>query len=716
MYLPKIWGNTRLLHRSVLAAGALGGACTTLPGTEETHTIASHWASTACRPAPGPTQPEFDLEALGDFPISGENYEHLKSEAQDLLVPPATRSAALAASDGFTNFVGLGLPASGKDIDVSLWPKDAPCAIPVATDCGYPGAGDGYALGVSEDERTLLVAGGGAPLEGAPEPDPSLARAAAVVDLGTGKVSCIPPERGLQSGRAGATITALGSKLLVAGGTEPVRDTAQLTAEIFDPGTGEFDPDPIPLLRDGRNGRAHHAAVTLASGETLLVGGVDATGFPLSTLEAISPEAPHHRNENDESTREASLEAPRVDPFALRLSDDRVFIAGGKISSDSPRQVEQLVWLDKDARTIEHTLETLACPADQAGKPPTKVVGSVFASMPGGAVLAVGGCALPVDGAPVSPVSCTQHCQGELGCLTSEIFWIDREGGVTCCGAGRATCNGPPPRFEDASFGAFLEPVLVSGEDGRPWLLEGERSARTLHRFDPWTGQFPSSGVATGTAASSIVAAPADAALFLWLDQCTVGATTDCNTSLHGFRHTSQQSEGFAHLRGPYTQAAKPLLLNDTEGVALARAPSAPPGEGAVALRPWLDQTRAMDGRPGTLNLHLTPDSELVLTDTTYEGVHVEIPVRAGPPPVVHLGSMAFGSTAKRAASCQWPVAAPRAPFVADVVRGGDRVTLTIGDRTRDCDGPVGRVSISVGAEATPITVEPISVTRIATP
>jgi hypothetical protein len=652
----------------------------------------------------------FDLEALGDFPISPENYEHL-GEAQDLLVPSSTRSAALAASDGLTSFVGLGLPAGGKDIDVSLWPKDAPCAIPVATDCGYPGAGGGYALGVSVDQRTMLVAGGGTRLEGAPEPDPSLARAAAVVDLGTGKVSCVPPDRGLQSGRAGATITAVGSKLLVAGGTEPVRGTAQLTAEIFDPGTGEFDPDPIPLLREGRNGRAHHAAVTLASGETLLVGGVDATGIQLSTLEAISPEPPHHRNENDEITREAGLEAPRVDPIALRLSDDRVFIGGGS-NGDPPRPVEQLVWLDKDARTIEHSLETLACPDDQrrAGDPPTKVVGSVFASMPGGAVLAAGGCALPMR-IDEGPLSCTQHCEGGRGCLTNEIFWIDRDGGVTCCGAGRVTCNGLPPPFEDPSFGAFVDPVLVPGEDGRPWLLEGERSARILHRFDPWTGQFPSTGVATGAGAfSTIVPAPADAALFLWLEECADGATGECNTSLYGFRHTSLASEGVAHgvahLRGPYTQAAKPLLLGDTEGVSLDRAPSAELEPSAVAPRPWRDRTGA---------LHLTPDSELVLTDTTYEGVHVEIPVSAGPPPVVHLGSMSFGSTSKRSTPCQWPVTAPRAPFVADVVREGDRVTLTIGDRARDCDGPAGRVSISLGAEATPITVKPISVTRVAT-
>src|SRR5215471_314473 len=107
MYLPKIWGNTRFLHRSVLVGGALGCACTTLPGGEETHIIAAHWASSECKGAAGSTG--FDLEALGDFPPSSENYEHLEA-AQDLLVPAASRSASLTASDGFANFSGLGLP------------------------------------------------------------------------------------------------------------------------------------------------------------------------------------------------------------------------------------------------------------------------------------------------------------------------------------------------------------------------------------------------------------------------------------------------------------------------------------------------------------------------------------------------------------------------------------------------------------------------------
>jgi hypothetical protein len=77
---------------------------------------------------------------------------------------------------------------------------------------------------------------------------------------------------------------------------------------------------------------------------------------------------------------------------------------------------------------------------------------------------------------------------------------------------------------------------------------------------------------------------------------------------------------------------------------------------------------------------------------------------------------MVFGTAAasKRSASCPWPATASDAPFI--VVRKGETVTLSIGDHTQDCEGPSGRVSISISAAATPSTLSPITVTRIATP
>jgi hypothetical protein len=310
--------------------------------------------------------------------------------------------------------------------------------------------------------------------------------------------------------------------------------------------------------------------------------------------------------------------------------------------------------------------------------------------MPGGAVLAVGGCALPADGS----ASCTP-CANGLGCLTNEIFWIDRDASVTCCGAGRPTCDGPA---KDPHFRAFIEPALIAHEGGRPWLLEGPPAARTLRLFDPWTGQFDTTSFAIGAGPSKeFPPVPADAGLSLWLEQCADGAPGDCNTTLHGFRHG---------VRGPYTQAVAPLLLENTVGVALDRAPSAGAEPGAVASRPHLAEGE----------LELAPNSELVLTDTSYANVRLEIPVNSGPPPAVHLGSMVFGTAAasKRSASCPWPATASDAPFI--VVRKGETVTLSIGDHTQDCEGPSGRVSISISAAATPSTLSPITVTRIATP
>src|SRR5258708_22071167 len=91
MYLPKIWGNRRRLHRSVLLGGALGCACTTLPGREEIHAIGAHWASPLCAPDPkSESKVTFDLEALGDFPPSMDTSEFLDGE-KTLVVPSATR-------------------------------------------------------------------------------------------------------------------------------------------------------------------------------------------------------------------------------------------------------------------------------------------------------------------------------------------------------------------------------------------------------------------------------------------------------------------------------------------------------------------------------------------------------------------------------------------------------------------------------------------------
>ncbi len=562
---------------------------------------------------------------------------------------------------------------------MTLWPENAFCDLPVAADgCGYLGLGTAYSMGVSSDGRTLLVAGGDETRGGDSTRTRDVASSAAVVDLDTARVTCLSPSNGLRIGRAGATITPLGEKLLVAGGSDPVEgDAAVGSAELFDPSTRSFDPDPIVLSP----GRARHGAVALVSNEVLLVGGVDQAGRPIAehTLDAIAAERPFHR------TDLAELPTPRVDPVVLRLSDGRILVAGGTDGASPAMAHRDLLFLDARARSVESTISTLACPADRSGPGVTATVDGAFAAMPGGALLAVGGCTVPLDG---QTLNCDVHCQ-DTGCPSNEVFWIDRDGNVACCGAGRTSCSGDVPD-PDHPPPAFVSPALVPGEEGRPWLVEGAAGARRLHRFDPWSGQFAGADAASDPDLS--VATRADAGLLLSIDDCGGKLPTeDCSARLHGYR---------SGVRGTYTQAIAPLLLADTTGVAMDRALGAPPAPGAAPSRPYRDSTLG--------DVELTSGSELVLTDTTYADVDLVIDMRRGQPPLVSLGDSVYGDE-----TCRWPASAPDPPYDAELTRSGGVVTLTIAGRTKTCPGPAGRVSIRIGA-GNSLSFRSIAVRRVA--
>jgi hypothetical protein len=266
------------------------------------------------------------------------------------------------------------------------------------------------------------------------------------------------------------------------------------------------------------------------------------------------------------------------------------------------------------------------------------------------------------------------------------VFWIDRDGAVTCCGSGRSTCSGPPSKDPPPGFSS---PRLIAGEEGRPWLLEGDDPNRTLRRFDPWTGQFPLAGIVTS--GNFATTARADAGLFLSLDDCSDETHPEipCTAALHGFRFG---------VRGQYTQAIAPLLLADTDGVAMDRALSPPPAAGAGASRPYRDSASGY--------LELTAGAEVFLTDTTYDGIDLVIPVHTGAPPLIHLGTTLFGGKA-----CPWPLSSPQPPFDAELTRHGDAVTLSIQGHVNNCDGPTGRVAIAVGTD-TFVSFKSIAVTR----
>lgn len=654
--MPKTWGNTRGAHRIALLVGSLGCGCTTTPGREETHPIRAHWLE-GCPPPSGGAPAEFDIEALGDFPPSAETHEVLLSAGTErLVVPASTLGATVEATAGATRFHGVGLTDPERSMDVSLWPVAEACVLYAGDGVRYPGTGQGVGLAAFGDSSALLAVGG--------EPDSRIATGALTIDLGTGRATSVSAEDGPRAWRAGGTVTPFGRDLLVAGGYDPVHGREVLaSAEVFDAATRRFLPDKIPLA----GARERHAAVVLASGETLLVGGAGADGSPLRTLEAVLPATRRYRIGGL-----AELRTARLDPVALRLSDGRVLVAGGTAADGAP--VGTLEWLTPDGSAVDLDQPAPASP----GAAPR---GRAFAAMPGGGVLTVG-CTVSQSGATPP---CRDPCAAGAGCPDS--YWITKEGRADRL---------PDPRGLDVT-----DPVLVPGSDGRPWLVAAAAGAapgagsRVLRRFDPWLAEFarepslpaPLDGppLLAGGAPTPPRFVAVDAGLFVWL----LRDPQDGHPVLAGFRHGT---------RTPFAQRVAPLLLGDTEGIALDRTPILSDGPGKDAWR---------DAATGTVVL--TPDAAatLVITDVTYADVRLGLDVRAGAPPVVHLGSSAYGSGA-----CGWPSAPTTGPLTATLARVGGDVRLTIAGASRSCRGPSGRVSIRLQASTTRVEIASITVNR----
>lgn len=573
---------------------------------------------------------EFDLEALGDFPPSADTHEVLGEAAPSgpLAIPAGTRAVTIEATDGFSRLLGASALGPSGDVDVALWPGAEACTLVDPHADGYPGSSTAQAAGVAPALGLLLVAGG----EGGGSP---VATGALTIDLTTGTVAHMASSEGPHVRRAGGTVTPFGSDLLVAGGHDPVENQAAVaSAEVFDTATRSFDPAILRLEQP----RAGHAAVTLATGETLLIGGEDDSRRPLATLVAISPESRQYR-----ISGLADLRAPRVDPVAIRLSDDRVLVASGAESSaPDALPTDTLEWLTVDAsRNVREAAFSEAATHVVGSGAHGKVAGRALVAMPGGSALAVGGCLR--DAATAS-------------CLPSpDVYWITKGGRIDLL---------PDALGVDAS-----RAELVPGEEGRPWLFAtaGDGS-RALRRFDPWLGRFVATGAPTPPADPAARFFAPDPGLVLWLAAGDPGSAK----AVSGFRHGT---------RGPYSQSVAPLLLVDTTGVALDRA------VGAGEASPTGDASRA----PGTGDVVLAaPDATLVLTDTTYADLSLTADVRQGAPPIVLLGAAELGGK-----ECPWPVSAPTAPYEASLARVADRVLLTVAGKTRDCRGPSGRVSVA---------------------
>ena len=413
-------------------AGLLAAGCATGPARLDVHAIRARWAP-GCEPARAGPAITFDLEALGDFDPSADSHEILAESARGapLRVTARARAVTLEATDGTATWLGAADLRAEEATDVTLWSREQACALLGDATSGYPAAGGGEAAGVSGDGRTVLVAGGRG---GTPD-----ATGAAVLDLDTGRFRSLLPAEGLRARRAGARVTPFADGFLVSGGVDPVRGDAPVdSADVYEPAAGRFADATIPLERP----RSRHAAVALASGETLLVGGADANGAPLGTLEAVSPATRRYR-----ISGLADLAVPRADPSAIRLTDDRILVSGGVGSGGAVE--DSLEWLSPDGSRRTGPVGL----SDPGPGGPTS--GRVLAAMPGGSALAVGGCTRRTPD-PVERARCLRACGEAGGCPATEILWITSSGRLDRL----AGVLGP-----DADA-----PALVAGEAGRPWL------------------------------------------------------------------------------------------------------------------------------------------------------------------------------------------------------------------------------------------------------
>ena len=313
-------------------------------------------------------------------------------------------------------------------------------------------------------DHHLLVAGGRS-LGGGQVPNTYVA------DLTTGITKRLAFGLGLR--RANATVTTFASpgaprglaSGLVAGGEDPDTGIPLASAEIYVPhpddedDVGDFDPVRIDLPEP----RSEHGAVTLVSGETLLVGGRGTNGI-LRTMEIVDPVSRRARTQGV-----AILEVARLRPDVLRLATGEIIVSGGVDASGSP--VGRIERFSSDASTASKRSLDLANGSPRAIAPLDS----------GGAIVVV------------RPPVPTPAGFGTVAVISSE---------------GAFDFATP---IDPAQLGALR---LFPGANGAPVLWTGSRWLR----WSGWNDAFEDLPDAPGTGPALTAIANGDPGLALWLE------------------------------------------------------------------------------------------------------------------------------------------------------------------------------------------------------
>jgi hypothetical protein len=567
-YFPKIWGNiARGVAAFWLSLGSV--ACGASEPELVTHTLRVY-SLPGCAASGGA---ELELTAFGPFSPSNTTAEVLPLAAVDQALPfPArTRAIGALARDQSGRYIGYG-ELRGNALALVLWPEARSCAVfEGAFEAGFPRRGGGQALGYAPNLGLVLAAGGD-------DRTSSAVVGALSFDVRTGEAHAVDASARAVLGepRAYATVTEFGEGVLVTGGEDPIHDVPaesrvlRQTAEIYDPKARRFELELVEL----REARTRHAALVLASGETLLIGGRGAFGTALRALETVSPVT-----RTSSLSNLATLEVGRIEPTALRLSDDRILVAGGYDAEGRP--VSSLERLDANA--------TRAVPYEIPPELPARF-DRAFVAMAGGSVLAVGGC----EEREPSPGEDCSACR--RGCPPGEFdaFWIERSGAVT-----EIKLDVEAPR-----------PLLLPGSDGSPWLIVETATGVRALRFNPFAAKFEALGD-LGELPDPRLVAPVSIAPdhFVWIGPGEYPA-------LFGFR---------ASTRGRYS--------NDVGLVAVTH-----PNDPTWPLHLVPDRAKAGPLYAERALLLEPGDAAVYVADALFGDVVVELEFSGGPPPAVLLG------------------------------------------------------------------------------
>ena len=613
---------------------------------------------------PVPAAARIDLTALGDFSASNANSESLALDTPraPLPFPAETRALQASVADSTSDQRYIAYSERQRNrLDFLLWPEGVACDLFHGT---YLVQGEGEALGYAPSSGLFMLAGSNRATS-------SSVVGALLFDSRRGLSRLLEPRSTLREPRAFASITQFAEKLLVAGGENPIHepgkapDVRRASAEVFDPESQRFEPDPIILVEP----TTRHGAATLASGETVLVGGENAASGASNFIQLVSP-----------VTRRAlligTLNVGRSRPQVLRLSDDRLFIAGGEDESGQP--VTALEWRGADG-------SSLPAPFDGSLVLPPRFQ-RTFVATTAGSVLALGGCA---DRAPMLGEDCSTWCR--RGCLAEpgapdDAFWISAEGRVE-----RVILPFSAARAE-----------LLPGSDGRPWLVASQLddagrpklTGYALYRFDPWHVRFElvRDRFAEASSAEPLRFQTTGTDAFVWFEPNDAGAV------LRGARFGT---------RSMYSNDVALVTLRDVDDASRPAhlAPSRPPGSDLH-----------YDSQLGALEFSAeNPEFGPIcayIADAAYADFSARISVSSDALPRLRVGPH---SLVDPDADCPLPspVRSAGRASVLEFARRNERLSLRLDDVTSECDVGTGQLAIGLcSSRLGPVRVTALSVMR----